>query len=230
MKLDRLDIFGFKSFADRTLLDFNPGMTAIVGPNGCGKTNITDAIRWVLGEQRPSTLRGSSMQEVIFNGTRARKPLGMAEVTLSFSNALGLIPVEYSEVAVTRRVFRDGQSEYLLNRTLCNLKDIRDLFMGTGVGSAAYSLIEGRMVDAILSDRAEERRLLFEEAAGVTRYKARRRAALRKLEATESDLRRLEDILREVRKTTTSLRRQVGRARRFTDLQERELRLAVALA
>jgi chromosome segregation protein len=230
MKLDRLEIHGFKSFADRTTVDFNPGVTAVVGPNGCGKTNISDAIRWVLGEQRPTALRGSSMQDVIFNGSRDRKPLGMAEVTVSFANALGLIPVEYSEVSVTRRVFRDGESEYFLNRTPCNLKDIRDLFMGTGVGSSAYSLIEQRMVDAILSDKAEERRFLFEEAAGVTRYKARRKAALHKLEATEGDLRRLNDILAEVRKTTGSLRRQIGKARRFEILQREELRLAVALA
>ncbi|MBA2564552.1 MAG: chromosome segregation protein SMC [Gemmatimonadetes bacterium] len=230
MRLDTLDILGFKSFAQRTEVAFHPGITAIVGPNGCGKTNITDAIRWVLGEQRPTALRGTSMQEVIFNGTRTRKPIGMAEVTLSFTNALGLIPVEYAEVAVTRRVFRDGESQYLLNRVPCNLKDIRDLFMGTGVGSSAYSLIEQKMVDAILSDQADERRFLFEEAAGVTRYKARRKATLRKLEATETDLRRLEDLLSEVRKTTNSLRRQVGRARRFAALQARELRLAIALA
>ncbi len=230
MKLDTLEIHGFKSFADRTVVKFNPGVTAIVGPNGCGKTNITDAIRWVLGEQRPTALRGSSMQEVIFNGTRDRKPLGMAEVTLSFANALGLIPVEYSEVSITRRAFRNEESQYFLNKALCNLKDIRDLFMGTGVGASVYSVIEQRMVDAILSDRAEERRVLFEEAAGVTRYKARRKATERKLGATEEDLRRLSDILTEVRKNTNALRRQMGRARRFEALQREELRLAVALA
>ena len=230
MKLDKLEIHGFKSFADRTNIRFNPGITAVVGPNGCGKTNITDAIRWVLGEQRPTALRGSNMQEVIFNGSRERMPLGMAEVTLSFSNALGLIPLDYAEVAITRRVFRDGESHYFINKSACHLKDIRDLFMGTGVGSSAYSLIEQRMVDAILSDKAEERRFLFEEAAGVTRYKARRKATLRKLEATEADLVRLGDILNEVRKTTGSLRRQVGKARRFEELQAEEVRLAVGLA
>jgi chromosome segregation protein len=230
MKLDTLEMHGFKSFADRTEVKFNPGVTAIVGPNGCGKTNITDAIRWVLGEQRPTALRGASMQEVIFNGTRERKPLGMAEVSLSFSNALGLIPVEYAEVSVTRRVFRDEESHYFLNKAPCNLKDIRDLFMGTGVGASVYSVIEQRMVDAILSDRAEERRLLFEEAAGVTRYKARRKATERKLVATEEDLRRLSDILNEVRKNVNALRRQMGKARRFESLQREELRLAVALA
>ncbi len=230
MKLDTLEMHGFKSFADRTDVKFNPGVTAIVGPNGCGKTNITDAIRWVLGEQRPTALRGASMQEVIFNGTRERKPLGMAEVTLSLSNALGLIAVEYAEVSVTRRVFRDEESQYFLNKAPCNLKDIRDLFMGTGVGASVYSVIEQRMVDAILSDRAEERRLLFEEAAGVTRYKARRKATERKLVATEEDLRRLSDTLNEVRKNVNALRRQMGKARRFESLQREELRLAVALA
>ncbi|HUP20967.1 MAG TPA: AAA family ATPase, partial [Gemmatimonadota bacterium] len=235
MKLQRLELFGFKSFADRVTIEFNPGITAVVGPNGCGKSNISDAIRWVLGEQRPTLVRGSKMEEVIFNGTRERKPINLAEVTLKFSNHDGLLPVEYSEVAVTRRVFREGASEYLLNRHSCRLKDIQDLFMGTGVGTHAYSLIQQGMVDSILSDRAEERRTIFEEAAGVTRYKNRRRAAERKLDATSHDLERVEDIVGEVEKTVASLRRQVGKARRWREYAAEETRLdarvtALALA
>ena len=230
MYLKEINLKGFKSFPDRTRLTFSPGVSVIVGPNGCGKSNVIDAVRWVLGEQRPTALRGSTLQEVVFNGTRTRGPLGMAEVTLTFSNALGLLPVELPEVSVTRRVFRDGETQYLLNRTPCQLRELRDLFLGTGVGSSAYAVIEQKMVDAILSDRAEERRFLFEEAAGVTRYKARRRESLRKLEAVETDLRRLEDVLGEARRTTNSLRRQVGRAQRWEQLGREELRLAVALA
>ncbi|MFN2383407.1 MAG: chromosome segregation protein SMC [Gemmatimonadota bacterium] len=232
MKLLRLEMFGFKSFADRVAIDFNPGITAIVGPNGCGKSNISDAIRWVLGEQRPTLVRGSKMEEVIFNGSRERKPISLAEVTLHFSNADGQLPVQYAEVAVTRRVFRDGTSDYLLNRQLCRLRDIQDLFLGTGVGTTGYSLIQQGMVDSILSDKAEERRYLFEEAAGVTRYKTRRRAAERKLEATAQDLLRVEDIVGEVDKAVTSLRRQVGRTRRYRAYEAEERRLdlhAIAL-
>ena len=227
MKLQRLEMYGFKSFADRVAIDFNPGITAIVGPNGCGKSNISDAIRWVLGEQRPTLVRGSKMDEVIFAGSRDRKPINLAEVVLRFSNEDGVLPVEYSEVAIARRVFRDDVSEYALNKHVCRLKDIQDLFMGTGVGTHTYSLIQQGMVDSILSDKAEERRTMFEEAAGVTRYKSRRKATERKLEATAADLRRVEDIVAEVEKNVGSLKRQVGKARRWREYEAEEARLDV---
>ncbi len=230
MKLQRLELFGFKSFADRVAIEFNPGITAIVGPNGCGKSNISDAIRWVLGEQRPTLVRGTRMDEVIFSGSRHRKPINLAEVALHFSNEDGLLPVEYTEVAIARRVFRDGDSDYLLNRHPCRLKDIQDLLMGTGIGTHSYTLIQQGMVDSLLSDRPEERRTIFEEAAGVTRYKNRRRATQRKLEATAIDLDRVEDVVSEVDRNVASLKRQVGKARRFLKYQAEETRLDVHLA
>ena len=161
MYLSRLEIIGFKSFAQKVNLSFDSGITGIVGPNGCGKTNIVDAIRWVLGEQKSSTLRSDKMEDVIFNGTRYRKPLSMAEVSLTIENTKGILPTEYAEVMVTRRVYRSGESEYLFNGTPCRLKDIVDLFMDTGMGADAYSVIELKMVETILSDKAEERRRLF---------------------------------------------------------------------
>lgn len=230
MKLQRLELFGFKSFADRVSIEFNPGTTAIVGPNGCGKSNICDAIRWALGEQRPTLVRGSRMDEVIFAGSRERKPIHVAEVSLHFSNSDGLLPVDYNEVSIARRIFRDGESEYLINKQVCRLKDVQDLFLGTGVGTHAYSLIQQGMIDNVLSDRTDERRTLFEEAAGVTRYKTRRKAAERKLEATTQDLVRVADIVAEVEKNVTSLRRQVGKARRWREYETGEIRLDVHVA
>ncbi len=221
MYLSKLEIFGFKSFANKTNLVLNDGITAIVGPNGCGKTNIVDALRWSLGEQRYSTLRSDKMEDVIFNGTKIRKPIGMAEVSLTIENNKGILPLEYNEVTITRRVYRSGESEYLLNRTVCRLKDIVHLFMDTGMGANAYSVIELKMVETILSDKMEERRRLFEEAAGVTRYKARRKEALRKLEDVDADLLRVDDIIAEVGKTVNSLNRQARKAERYNEIQER---------
>ncbi|MFQ6007612.1 MAG: chromosome segregation protein SMC [Candidatus Zixiibacteriota bacterium] len=215
MYLKHLNILGFKSFANKTTVQFSNGITAIVGPNGCGKTNILDALRWVLGEQRVSLLRGSKMEEVIFNGTRDLKPLNMAEVTLTLVNDRGLLPTEYNEVQITRRLFRDGESEYLLNKVPCRLRDITELFFDTGVGAHSYSVIQQEMIDAVISDKAEERRLLFEEAAGITKYKQRKKAALRKLEATDSDLLRLNDIYAEVKTQANSLKRQHRKAERY---------------
>ena len=220
MYLKCLDILGFKSFANKTKVQFSSGITAIVGPNGCGKTNILDALRWVLGEQKVTLLRGSKMEEVIFNGTRDMKPLGMSEVTLTLVNNRGVLPIEYTEVQVTRRLFRSGESEYLLNKVPCRLKDIHDLFFDTGVGAHSYSVIQHDMIDAVISDKAEERRLLFEEAAGITKYKQRKRAALRKLEATEQDLLRLRDIYAEVQTQVRSLNRQQKKAQRYQDVVE----------
>src|SRR5712692_3857919 len=212
MYLSKIEILGFKAFAQRVDLRFDKGVTAIVGPNGCGKTNIVDSIRWALGEQRYSALRSDKMEDLIFNGTKNRKPLSMAEVSLTIQNTKGILPTEYSEVTITRRVYRSGESEYLLNRVPCRLKDINDLFMDTGIGPDAYSVIELKMVETILSDKADERRRLFEEAAGVTKYKYRRKAAYRKLESVQQDLVRVNDIVKEVQKTVNSLERQAKKA------------------
>lgn len=218
MYLSKLEIFGFKSFAQKVNLSFDEGLTAIVGPNGCGKTNVVDAIRWALGEQRPTTLRSDKMEDVIFNGTKSRKPLNVAEVSITIENTKGILPTEYSEVTITRRVFRSGESEYYLNKTLCRLKDIRDLFMDTGMGSDAYSVIELKMVESILSDNSDERRRLFEESAGVTKYKHRRKEAYRRLEVVRQDLTRVNDIIRGVDKAVNSLERQAQKAEKYNEL------------
>jgi len=212
MYISDLHLHGFKSFAHKTHVKFDSGITAIVGPNGCGKSNIVDAMRWVLGEQRPSLLRSSAMSNVIFNGTAKKKALGLAEVSLTFVNDKGILPVEYSELTITRRLYRSGDSEYLINNTACRLKDIMELFMDTGMSSDAYSVIELKMVEEILNDRNNDRRKLFEEAAGVTRYKDKRKQTLRKLDDTQKDLQRLEDILVEVRKKVRSLELQAEKA------------------
>ncbi|MEE8575834.1 MAG: AAA family ATPase, partial [candidate division Zixibacteria bacterium] len=215
MNLKRIDILGFKSFANKTSVTFSNGVTAIVGPNGCGKTNILDSLRWVLGEQKMSLLRGGKMEEVIFNGSHDLKALGMAEVTLTVRNDRGLLPTEYTEVQVTRRLFRSGESEYLLNKTPCRRKDITDLFVDTGLGPHSYSVIQQDMIEAILSDKAEDRRFLFEEASGITKYKQRKKAAERKMEATEQDFLRLKDIYAEVKTRSNSLYRQHKKAERY---------------
>ncbi len=229
MYLSKLELIGFKSFAQKVNLTFDSGITAIVGPNGCGKTNIVDGIRWVLGEQRSSTLRSDKMEDVIFNGTRYRKPLSMAEVSLTVENTRGILPTEYAEVTITRRVYRSGESEYLFNGTPCRLKDIVDLFMDTGMGADAYSVIELKMVETILSEKAEERRRLFEEAAGVTKYKHRRKAAYRKLETVQQDLVRVNDIVKEVQKTVSTLERQARKAEQYNQISERLRTLEIDL-
>ena len=226
MYLKNLTVLGFKSFADKTALNFQPGVTAIVGPNGCGKSNVSDAIRWVLGEQSAKALRGGEMADVIFNGTDGRKPLGMAEVSLTIGGvdadhlrASG-VEIAYNEVTVTRRVFRDGGSEYFINKTPCRLKDIQQLFMGTGVGRTSYSIMAQGNITQILSSKPEDRRLIFEEAAGITKYKAQKKEALRKLEYTEQNLVRVEDLVREVKRQIGSLQRQAGKARRYKQLSQ----------
>lgn len=230
MYLSKLEIFGFKSFANRTVVNFTKGITGIVGPNGCGKTNIVDAIRWSLGEQKSSTLRSDKMENVIFNGTRNKKPMGMAEVSLTMINDNNALPTEYNEVTITRRIFRSGESEYLLNKNICRLKDITNLFMDTGMGTNAYSVIELKMIETILSNKTDERRKMFEEAAGVNKYKLRRRLALKKLEEVKADLTRVNDIVSEVEKSVRSLERQAKKADQYNQIQtvlrEKELDLA----
>jgi len=223
MRIKRLDILGFKSFVEKTSFDFPGGIVGIVGPNGCGKSNVVDAIRWVLGEQNAKNLRGRMMEDVIFGGSESRKPHGMAEVSLTFSNDDGLAPPqyrEYAEIMVTRRLFRNGESEYLINKTPCRLLDITELVMDTGVGARAYSIIEQGKIGLILNAKPEERRTLIEEAAGVTKFKNRKKTALRKIDATRQNLTRLGDIVSEVRRQMNSLKRQAQRAERFKELRE----------
>lgn len=231
MLVSRVEMIGFKSFASRTMLEFHPGVMAIVGPNGCGKTNIVDAIRWVLGEQRGGVLRADRMEAVIFNGTANRRPLGMAEVTLTIDNDKGLLPSPYTEVAITRRLFRSGESEYLINRNPSRLREIFDLFTDTGFGHTAYSIIELAMVEGIITGPSEARRKLLEEAAGVAKYKIRRHSAERRLANTRENLARLDDIFSEVLKRYNTLKRQASRARRHQSLTKAiELRLLANLA
>jgi chromosome segregation protein len=220
MYLKTLLIHGFKSFADKTQLDFHQGVTGIVGPNGCGKSNVVDAIRWVLGETSAKALRGDEMADVIFNGTDKRKPVGMAEVVLTMADCEQSLGVDYNEVAIGRRVFRDGRSEYRINGTVCRLKDIHDLFAGTGVGRAAYSIMAQGQIDMLLSSKPEDRRTVFEEAAGITKFKSQKKEALRKLDYTEANLLRVADIVAEVKRQMGSLQRQAAKARRYQTLLE----------
>ncbi|MFH1594247.1 MAG: chromosome segregation protein SMC [Candidatus Omnitrophota bacterium] len=230
MHFKQLEIMGFKSFPHKTKLKFEPGVTAVVGPNGCGKSNISDAIRWVLGEQSAKSLRGSSMEEVIFNGTDKVDPINIAEVSLTLSNEDRALPIDYNEVTITRRLFRSGESEYILNKTPVRLKDITSLLMGTGMGTGSYSIIEQGKIGMILSTGPEERREIFEEASGITRYKAKKREAMRKLEQTESNLLRINDIITEVKRQITSIERHARKAERYkTDfevLKDLDLKLA----
>jgi len=230
MYLSKLELFGFKSFANKTKLKFNNGITCVIGPNGSGKSNIVDSIRWVLGEQRVSTLRGDKMESVIFNGSAKRKSLGVAEVSMTIQNNKNIIDSPFSEVVISRRLFRNGESQYLINNTVCRLRDVVDLFMDTGMNANAYSVIELKMVESIISDNPEERRVLFEEAAGVTKYKVRRKSAIRKLISTKADMSRISDMISEISRTVNSLSRQVGKARRYLtyqeELQGREIDLA----
>ena len=224
MHLKSIELTGFKSFVEKTKLNFEPGMTAIVGPNGCGKSNVSDAIRWVLGEQSAKALRGSKMEDCIFNGTQNRKPLGMAEVSITFTNCENVLQTEFHEVTITRRVFRSGEGQYFINKTPCRLRDIQRLFMDTGVGTSSYSFMAQGRIDQILSARPEDRRSIFEEASGITKYKADKTEALRKLAHTEANLLRLADVIREVKRQIGSLQRQAGKARRYKDIKD-EMRI-----
>ncbi|MGG3842403.1 chromosome segregation protein SMC [Anoxybacillus kestanbolensis] len=220
MFLKRLEAIGFKSFADRISIDFVPGMTAIVGPNGSGKSNITDAIRWVLGEQSVKSLRGAKMEDVIFSGSESRKPLNVAEVTLTLDNSDQFLPLEYEEVSVTRRVYRSGDSEFFINKQPCRLKDIVDLFMDSGVGREAFSIISQGKVEEILSSKAEDRRMIFEDAAGVLKYKMRKKKAEHKLSETEDHLQRVQDILHELNQQLEPLKQQASIAKEYMEKKE----------
>jgi chromosome segregation protein len=229
--LKRLELVGFKSFADRTLFDFADGITGIVGPNGSGKSNIVDAVRWVLGEQSAKSLRGGEMADVIFNGSAVRKSLGLAEVTMTFDNARRALATEAEEVQITRRVYRSGEGEYLINQQPCRLKDIKDLFLGSGAGTDAYSIIEQGRVDVLLQASTKERRTIFEEAAGISRFKAKKIETLRRLERVDQNLQRLRDILDEVEKQLRSVKLQASKAQRYQEYTGRlkELRVAQGL-
>ncbi len=218
MRLKSLEIHGFKSFADKTKLEFHEGVTGIVGPNGCGKSNIVDSMRWVLGETSAKALRGGEMSDVIFNGTDKRSPLGMAEVTLTLSGCSGILETDYDEVSLGRRVFRDGKGEYLINKQPCRLKDIQNLLMGTGIGRTSYSIMEQGKIDMLLSSKPEDRRAVFEEAAGITKYKTQKKEALRKLDYTEANLVRIRDVIAENERQIRSLSRQASKAKRYQSL------------
>ncbi|MEP1032308.1 chromosome segregation protein SMC [Ekhidna sp.] len=230
MQLTKLEIKGFKSFADRVVINFDEGITGIVGPNGCGKSNVVDSIRWVLGEQKSRVLRSDKMENVIFNGTKARKQTQLAEVSLTFNNTKNLIPTEYSQVTITRRYYRSGESEYLLNGVTCRLKDITNLFLDTGIASNSYAIIELKMVDDILNDKDNSRRALFEEAAGISKFKIRKKETLKKLSDTDADLERVEDLLFEIEKNLKSLERQASQAKKYYELKDDYKNSSVALA
>ncbi len=218
--LKGLEVFGFKSFADRTRIEFADGITALLGPNGCGKSNVVDAVKWVLGEQAAKTMRAEKMEDVIFNGTETRKPLNMAEVTLTLANDNGLLPLDMSEISIKRRLYRSGEGEYFINNRQCKLKDVRELFWDTGVGKVAYSVMEQGKIDQILSSKPEDRRYLFEEAAGITRFKAKRAEAERKLQRTEENMKQVEGILGEVKRTYDTLKIQADKTSDYRKLKD----------
>jgi chromosome segregation protein len=233
LKIRRVDIFGFKSFMERTRLRFDDGITGIVGPNGCGKSNVVDAIRWVMGEQGSRMLRGRAMEDMIFAGSETKPPMGMAEVEITFENDGRNVPPEYAEhrmISVGRRLFRSGESEYLINKTLCRLLDVQELFMGTGVGTRAYSIIGQGQIGLLVSQKPSERRSLIEEAAGISKYKARKRTAERKMEQTRQNLQRVADVIQEIRRSMGSLKRQARKAARYHKIKDklREIELHTA--
>jgi len=218
MNIKSIEITGFKSFVEKVCLNFIPGITALVGPNGCGKSNIVDAFRWVMGEQSAKQLRGKTMEDIIFNGSETLKPLGSAEVSITFSNENGKAPFQYSqysEIMVTRRLFRSGESDFFINKTPCRLKDITELFLDTGVGPKAYSIIEQGKVEQVINSKPQERRLLIDEAAGISKYKSRKKEALSKIESTKDNLLRVDDIIVEVKRQLNSIKRQASKLKRY---------------
>ena len=230
MLLSKLEIKGFKSFGEKVTLNFDKGITAVVGPNGSGKSNVVDAIRWVLGEQSTKALRSEKMDNIIFNGTKSRRPLQMAEVYLTFINNKNLLPTEYTEVTIGRRFYRSGEGEYSLNGVPCRLKDIHGLFLDTGIGSDSYAIIELKMIDEILNDTQNARRTLFEEAAGISKFKKSKKETLKKLKDTDADLERVDDLLFEVEKNMRSLERQAKQAQRYIKLKKTYKESSIQLA
>src|SRR6201994_1427139 len=230
MQLTQLEIKGFKSFGDKITINFNEGITAIVGPNGCGKSNVVDAIRWVLGEQSTKMLRSEKMDNVIFNGTKSRKAANLAEVSLTFDNTKNILPTDFTQVTLTRRLFRTGESEYRLNDVQCRLKDITDLFLDTGIGADSYSIIELKMIEEIISNKEGSRRNLFEEASGISKYKLRKRQTFNKLKETEADLERVEDLLFEIQKNLKMLENQAKKTERYYRIKEQYKSLSMMLA
>ena len=230
MYLKSLTLKGFKSFADRAHMTFEPGLTVIVGPNGSGKSNISDSILWVLGEQSAKQLRGQAMEDVIFSGSSARKPVGVAEVTLVLDNSDHMLPVDFDEVAITRRMYRSGESEYLINSSPCRLMDIQDILHDSGLGKDTHSIISQGKLDAILQSRPEERRALIEEAAGIFKHKRRKERALRKIKSMDEHLTRARDINKEIARQLRPLERQVDRARKYKELSSRANELTQMLA
>lgn len=230
MELTKLEIKGFKSFGDKITINFNEGVTAIVGPNGCGKSNVVDAIRWVLGEQSTKTLRSEKMENIIFNGTKTRKPANLAEVSLTFNNNKNILPTEFTTVTITRKLYRTGESEYRLNDVKCRLKDITDLFLDTGIGADTYSIIELKMIDEIIANKDNSRRALFEEASGISKYKVRKKQTLSKLKDTEADLSRVDDLLFEITKNLKSLENQAKKADKYFQLKEEYKQASIGLA
>ncbi|MDT3401636.1 chromosome segregation protein SMC [Mucilaginibacter terrae] len=230
MQLTKLEVKGFKSFGDKISINFNEGVTAIVGPNGCGKSNVVDSIRWVLGEQSTRALRSEKMENIIFNGTKSRKPANLAEVSLTFDNTKNVLPTEFSQVTLTRKLYRTGESEYRLNDVQCRLKDITDLFLDTGIGSDSYSIIELKMIDEIITNKEGSRRNLFEEASGISKYKLRKKQTFNKLKDTEADLERVQDLLFEIEKNLKTLENQAKKTERYYRLKEQYKTLSIMLA
>ena len=230
MRLKSLDIKGFKSFADRTHILFNEGITGIIGPNGCGKSNIVDSIRWVIGEQKISHLRSENLESLVFNGSKNRTASGLAEVSLTFENTRNLLPTEFSTVTVTRKFYKSGESEYRLNDVSCRLKDIQNLFMDTGISTDSYAIIELGMVDDIIRDKENSRRRMLEQAAGISIYKTRKKEARQKLDATEQDLARIEDLLFEINNQLKTLENQAKKAEKYFEIKKEYREISIELA
>lgn len=230
MRLKSLEIKGFKSFADKTVVSFDEGITGIIGPNGCGKSNIIDSIRWVIGEQKISALRSENLEALVFNGSKTRSPSGLAEVSLTFENTRNLLPTEFTTVTVTRRFFKNGDSEYRLNDVQCRLKDIHNLFLDTGVSNDSYAIIELGMVDDIIKDKDNSRRRMLEQAAGITIYKTRKKEAKNKLDATEQDLARIEDLLFEINNQLKTLENQAKKAEKYYEIKKEYKEVSIELA
>src|SRR5215468_6532428 len=230
MKLKQLEIKGFKSFADKTILNFDEGITGVIGPNGCGKSNIVDSIRWVIGEQKISQLRSEDLESLVFNGSKTRSASGLAEVTLTFENTRNLLPIEFNTVTITRKFYKSGESEYRLNDVQCRLKDIQNLFMDTGISTDSYAIIELGMVDDLIKDKEGSRRRMLEQAAGISIYKTRKKEAKAKLDATEMDLARIEDLLFEINNQLKTLESQAKKAEKYHEIKKDYREVSIELA